>query len=204
VLSHPNSVWDVRSPSVAGFLYHKYKDLPSIGNFIRAWLVHRLDKWTDWLMIIVKTEKWLEYFKKLFQDKSEKTTIEEKEATPLKKFYKAQVSRTMKWKLFIDEIENKLPFYIQELVKTKGESIKEYKEWITKILEIKDLGNKKSQIIVEILTGRTHQIRYHLSEKWLPITWDDLYWLDDDDKLHLTAFKLEFLDVEWKNVCIEI
>lgn len=36
VLSHPNSIWDVGQPSVVGFLYHRYKNLPSIGNFIRA------------------------------------------------------------------------------------------------------------------------------------------------------------------------
>jgi 23S rRNA-/tRNA-specific pseudouridylate synthase len=31
--------------------------LPSVGNFIRAGLLHRLDKDTDGLMIIAKTEK---------------------------------------------------------------------------------------------------------------------------------------------------
>lgn len=56
VLSHPNSIWEVGKPSVVGFLYHHYKELPSIGNFIRAGLLHRLDKDTDGLMIIAKTE----------------------------------------------------------------------------------------------------------------------------------------------------
>jgi 23S rRNA-/tRNA-specific pseudouridylate synthase len=36
VLSHPNSIWDLSAPSVVAFLYQKYKDLPTIGNFIRA------------------------------------------------------------------------------------------------------------------------------------------------------------------------
>lgn len=56
VLSHPNSIRDVGKPSVVGFLYHHFKELPSIGNFIRAGLLHRLDKDTDGLMIIAKTE----------------------------------------------------------------------------------------------------------------------------------------------------
>jgi len=30
VLSHPNSIWDISSPSVVAFLYNKYKNLPSI------------------------------------------------------------------------------------------------------------------------------------------------------------------------------
>jgi len=61
-------------------LYHRYKDLPSIGNFIRAGLLHRLDKETNGLMIVAKTEKGLAHFKKLFQDKSESKTIDEKES----------------------------------------------------------------------------------------------------------------------------
>ena len=47
VLSHPNSIRDAKKPSVVAFLYQHYKDLPSYGNFIRAGLVHRLDKDTD-------------------------------------------------------------------------------------------------------------------------------------------------------------
>jgi 23S rRNA-/tRNA-specific pseudouridylate synthase len=31
--------------------------MPSIGNFVRAGLIHRLDRETDGLMIVVKTEK---------------------------------------------------------------------------------------------------------------------------------------------------
>jgi len=53
--------------------------LPTIGNFIRAGLIHRLDKETDGLMIVAKTEKGLAHFKQLFQEKSESQTIEEKE-----------------------------------------------------------------------------------------------------------------------------
>jgi 23S rRNA-/tRNA-specific pseudouridylate synthase len=56
---------------------------------VRAGLIHRLDKDTDGLMILVKTEKGLAHFKKLFQAKSESPTIAEKEAVPLKKFYRA-------------------------------------------------------------------------------------------------------------------
>lgn len=58
-------------PSVVAFLYHRFKNLPSIGNFIRAGLLHRLDKGTDGLMIIAKSERGLAHFKALFQEKSE-------------------------------------------------------------------------------------------------------------------------------------
>jgi 23S rRNA-/tRNA-specific pseudouridylate synthase len=48
-----------------------------------------LDKETDGLMLVAKTEKGLAHFKKLFQEKSEAETIEDKEAGHLKKFYRA-------------------------------------------------------------------------------------------------------------------
>ena len=118
-LSHPNSIRDVHQPSVVAFLYHHFKQLPSYGNFIRAWLIHRLDKDTDGLMIIAKTEKGLEHFKKLFQAKSESLTITEKESIPLQKFYKAEVEILPKGKKFLQEIHNKLPYYLQEEVIAK-------------------------------------------------------------------------------------
>ena len=111
VLSHPNSIRDVKKPSVVSFLYQHYKDLPSYGNFIRAWLVHRLDKDTDGLMIVAKTEKWLKHFKSLFQEKSESSSLEEKEKTSLQKYYRAICEITPKWKEFLNEIK-KIDYHI--------------------------------------------------------------------------------------------
>lgn len=202
VLSHPWSIWDISSPSVTGFLYHKYKDLPSIWNFIRAGLIHRLDKNTDGLMIIVKTEVWLAYFKNLFRWKSESISIEEKEKVQLKKFYRANVNVTKEWKNFIDSI-TQFPYYIQSIVKTKWVYLKEYKEWITKILWYKKL-DKWVFVDIEILTWRTHQIRYHLSQVWLPIVWDDLYWMWENVPMWLSSYRLEFMDNEWEYVTISI
>lgn len=119
VLSHPNSIWDLKTPSVVGFLYQHFKDLPTYNNFIRAGLIHRLDKDTDGLLIIAKTEKGLAHFKQLFQAKSESETIEEKEAAPLQKFYRATCEVTPQGAEFLKQIENHLPYYIQEEVIAK-------------------------------------------------------------------------------------
>ncbi len=210
VLSHPNSVWDIKQPSVVGFLYHKYKDLPSIGNFIRAWLIHRLDKETDWLMIVVKTEKWLKYFKNLFQKKSQlvEKFLESwnydiaglwklEKQIPLKKFYKAKVDLTSKWRQFLNSID-KFPYYIIEEVRPKVPYYNP-KIWITKILSVQD-----NDLELEILTWRTHQIRYHLAQKWLPIKGDYLYWNGNDENMQLTARRLVFEDVEGEEVDLRI
>ncbi len=205
VLSHPNSIWDMSAPSVVAFLYQKYKDLPSIWNFVRAWIIHRLDKDTDGLMIIIKTEKWLKYFKELFNQKSiygEKfanweITEEELENIPIKKHYKAVVNITKKWESFLNSIE--LPYFIKEIVKPKVPYPWKYKLWITKIEKVKE-----NKLNLQILTWRTHQIRYHLSWKWLAIIWDKLYWNKEEIPMQLTAYKLEFTDCNWEKIHLEI
>ncbi len=205
VLSHPKTVREVHEPSVVGFLYHTYKNLPSIGNFIRAGLLHRLDKNTDGLMIIAKTEKWLEHFKKLFQSKSESESIQGKEGTELKKFYRATCEITPEGKKFIEWIKQ-FPHIIEEVVKAKLPHTMP-KIWITKILNIQrdNLLPSTCHLLLEILTGRTHQIRYHLSHHGLPIIGDYLYG-DPETKepMQLTAYKLIFRDPENELITTEI
>lgn len=244
VLSHPNSVRWVEHANMVGALYQYFKtqNLPTTGNFIRAWLIHRLDKETDGLMLIVKTEEWLKYFKDLWMQKSWAETIEAKELVPLKKFYRAQVLVTNKGQQFLDSIilpplpEGK-PHLIQELVIPKVPHY-EPKMGITKIINYQwEISNESSlhapqevllgegtkqstirsphsvrddnysDIEVEILTGRTHQIRYHLSKYGLPIRWDYLYMdkkdLDENDIMHLQAYRLQFLDIEGEMVDVE-
>lgn len=202
VLSHPNSIRDVDSPSVVGFLYHHYKNLPTIGTFIRAGLIHRLDKDTDGLMIIVKTEKGLAHFKSLFQAKSEAENIQKKEKVPLKKFYRATCYPNKEWIEFLDSIKDSLPFVLTELVVPKPpNSIA--KIWITKILSFQNTDNT-TQIKLEILTWRTHQIRCHLSNHWLPIVWDYLYGEEEEQSMQLTARKLVFEDPDGEKISLEI
>lgn len=225
VLSHPNSVWEVNYPSVVWFLYHNFKNLPSIGNFIRAGLIHRLDKDTDGLMIVAKTEKWLAHFKELFQQKSNiippNVILGESEGSkdklehniPIRKFYKATSITTILWEEFIKKIENNLPYYIQETVHAKVPNPIP-KMWITKILEIShchlehtegsEFDKWEISLNLEILTWRTHQIRYHLSNHWLPIVWDYLYGTENKIPMQLTAYRLEFIDPDWKKIELEI
>ena len=194
VLSHPNSIRDVGSPSVVWRLYHRYKNLPTIGNFIRAGLVHRLDKDTNGVMLLMKSEKWLAHFQSLFHTKSDAATIEQKERTSLHKYYRATVHLTPPWVMFLEQVaDHGYPFYIQEIVKPKVPHSIE-KMGISKLLDVNRHDEYTATINIEILTGRTHQIRYHLSHHWLPIVGDYLYGIDEQWPVQLTAYRLVFED----------
>lgn len=205
VLSHPNSVRWVEHANIVWALYHYYKkqNLPTTGNFIRAGLIHRLDKETDGLMLIVKTEAGLKYFKDLFQRKSMAETIEEKDQVPLKKFYRAQALITRQGRQFIDNIS--LPHIIQEMVIPKVPHY-EPKMGITKIVTC-ELENDIANLEIEILTGRTHQIRYHLSKHGLPIIGDYLYMdkstYNEEDSMHLQAYRLSFIDIDGEQIDVQ-
>jgi 23S rRNA pseudouridine1911/1915/1917 synthase len=58
---------------------------------------------------------------------------------------------------------------------------------------------------LEILTGRTHQIRYHLSHHGLPIIGDYLYG-DSETKeaMQLTACRICFTDPEGEKIDLKI
>lgn len=203
VLSHPNSIWDIAKPSVVWFLYHHYKNLPSIWNFIRAWLLHRLDKDTDGLMIIAKSEKGLEHFKALFKAKSESEELEEKKAVPLKKWYHATCELTPQGEAFLAEITEKLPFVISEEVRAKVPNCTP-KRGITQIEKIKKTEDWTVELFLQIFTGRTHQIRVHLSNHGLPILGDYLYGKEAEVPVQLTAYQLEFKDPAGELVTISI
>lgn len=203
VLSHPNSIWDIAKPSVVWFLYHHYKNLPSIWNFIRAWLLHRLDKDTDGLMIIAKSEKGLEHFKALFKAKSESEELEEKKAVPLKKWYHATCELTPQGEKFLAAISEKLPFIISEEVRAKVPNCTP-KRGITQIEKIKKTEDWKVELFLQIFTGRTHQIRVHLSNHGLPILGDYLYGKEAEVPVQLTAYQLEFKDPAGELITISI
>ena len=74
----------------------------------------------------------------------------------------------------------------------------------SKIEKIEKKPDGKLQIFLQIFTGRTHQIRYHLSSHGLPIYGDYLYGREAEIPMQLTAYQLEFKDLDGEMVRVEI
>ena len=130
-----------------------------------AFLVHRLDRAANGLIIIAHTKKTSRAFAELFQTRH------------IKKQYQATVEGV------IDDIT--LPYTITSEV--------EKKPAISIITAVEQLKDSKTLVTVEIETGRKHQIRIHLSELGYPIVGDRLYGSGlSDENLQLRSNYLQF------------
>jgi len=186
LLVHPTE--KMEPDTLVNGLLAKYPEIKNVGDDkLRPGIVHRLDKAVSGLILVCKTQKAFDYFKNLFQKRK------------IKKIYTALVHGQMER----PEGEINLPI---ERAKGKGKmAVKSIsqggKEAITKYTVIKQFKNF-SLLEVEILTGRTHQIRAHLNAIQHPIVGDILYkqkWVKesldlDRPFLHSTILSFKNLD----------
>ena len=143
-----------KSGTLLNALLHEY---PELKKLPRAGIVHRLDKDTSGLMVISKTESaYLNLTKQL------------KERT-VKRTYLALVVGTVITGKTIDR-----PIGRHPKVRTKQAVISSGKEAITKF-SVSESYEGYSLLKVNLKTGRTHQIRVHLSHEGFPIIGDPTY-----------------------------
>ena len=76
------------------------------------------------------------------------------------------------------------------------------KRGITMIESFAFLDETTLEVFLQLLTGRTHQIRYHLSHHGLPIIGDYLYGKPSSKGMQLTAWKLVFEDLDGKEITL--
>ena len=146
---------------VNGLLYHVH-DLSSIGGVARPGIVHRLDKDTSGLMVIAKDDVSHRFLTGEFSDRR----VRKKYAAVVVGKPKADHER-------IDQpIARHRKYRHKMTIDEKGrDAVTEYR--------VQRVWNSRlglfSLLDVDIHTGRTHQIRVHLSAAGIPIVGDPIY-----------------------------
>ncbi len=139
-------------------LLHHCQDLSGIGGVMRPGIVHRLDKDTSGLLIVAKN------------DKAHSSLAAQLKSRRLKREYLALVCGQVKPK--VGRIEAPVGRHPQN--RKKMAVITGGREAVTRYRVLKDYG-KISLLKLKLETGRTHQIRVHLSQIGHPVVGDFVY-----------------------------
>jgi len=133
---------------VNALLYHKKEELSGIGGEIRPGIVHRLDKDTSGLLLIAKN------------DTAHNHLSEQIASKECKRIYKTLVWGKVKEADTINTLiaKSRIDHFKMSIVRINGKiAITHYK-----LIETLNSG-KLSLVQCELATGRTHQIRLHMS-----------------------------------------
>lgn len=142
------------SGTLANGLIYKY---PELTNLPRSGIVHRLDKDTSGVVLVAKNEKFRNYFIQQMQERN------------IKKEYVAVVVGSTLGSFSIEDPMGRDKFNRTKMsIRLDGKEAKTF-------VKLKEKINNYSILDISIETGRTHQIRVHLSSKKLPIVGDKIY-----------------------------
>ena len=163
VVVHPGA-GNYNETIVNGLLF-KYKDnLSAIGGKLRPGIVHRIDKDTSGVIVVAKNDNAHINLSKQFSDHS------------IKRFYEALIWGSLKPQKgkIIEKISRSVKNrQLMAVRKEKGKiAITNYRT--LKVFQNSNLP-KISLIECQLETGRTHQIRVHMSFKGNPILGDKSY-----------------------------
>ena len=165
-----------KQDTLVNVLFEKIK-LASQENPMRPGIVHRLDKEVSGLMILAKTEKVKEALIKQFKLKK------------IHRIYRAFVLGEIKRK------EGKIVNFIGRHLKNRkkfcsfDKEVKGAKEAITHYRVLESFLDKIHHLECQLETGRTHQIRVHLSHQGFPILGDTVYFPRQAKVLRSFTFK---------------
>ena len=146
------------SGTLVNALLHHVKDLSGIGGELRPGIVHRLDRGTSGLMVVAKHDRAHQELSRQFHDRE------------VEKEYVALVWGVVQAGRRIDEPIGRDPKDRQKM-STRARRARSAVTRVTWARHLKGVSLLK----VSIATGRTHQIRVHLSAIGHPIVGDATY-----------------------------
>lgn len=147
------------SGTLVNALLHHVTDLSGIGGEKRPGIVHRLDRGTSGLMVIAKNDAAHEELARQFHDRE------------VEKEYVALVWGVVQAGRRIDAPIGRDPANRKKMSARARRS----REAVTRIVRAEHLNPAVTLAQIAIHTGRTHQIRVHLSAIGHPIVGDPLY-----------------------------
>ncbi|MGQ0507326.1 MAG: RluA family pseudouridine synthase [Myxococcaceae bacterium] len=146
------------SGTVVNALLHQVKDLTGVGGELRPGIVHRLDKDTSGCLVVAKNEKALAELQRAFK------------AREVDKRYLALVSGKPKPAGEMDTFFGRHP---KDRKRFTGK-LHEGKRALTRY-KVVEAFTDAALVEIELLTGRTHQIRVHFAEAGHPLLGDEVY-----------------------------
>jgi 23S rRNA pseudouridine1911/1915/1917 synthase len=144
-------------------LLHHVDDLSGIGGEKRPGIVHRLDRGTSGLMVVAKSDSAHEELARQFA------------AREVEKEYFALVWGEVMAGRRIDAPIGRDPSNRKKMSSAPSKRMRRSREAVTRIVRAEHFGRTLTLAQVAIHTGRTHQIRVHLSTIGHPIVGDALY-----------------------------
>jgi len=175
------------SGTLMNAVHYHFKQVRDVGDRIRSGLIHRLDKDTSGLVLIGKTTKGLWYYSRLFAERQ------------IQKKYLAIVAGNIAAVMEDNSlhIENYLGRNPKNRMKFTQVGPAQGRFAETEVVFLKKLirGDKIFSLVeVHPKTGRTHQIRVHLSGLGFPVIGDRIYGKHNEyPRLLLHAWKLKLV-----------
>lgn len=159
VTAHPSVGWE--GPTVLGALAAAGIRVSTSGAAERAGIVHRLDAGTSGLMVVAKSENAYSHLKRAFHDREVSKiyhAVAQGHPDPLKGTIDAPIGRHpgARWKFAVTNAGKPSVTHYETLEAFPGASLLE----------------------IHLETGRTHQIRVHLSAQRHPCVGDEMYGAD--------------------------
>lgn len=178
MLTHPTSI--EKSGTLVNALLYRFKKLSDINGIYRPGIIHRLDRNTSGLLIIAKNNEAHEKYAQMIKDRE------------VEKHYRAIVKGRVEENLVINEPIGRSKSHPNKMCVTP-----DGKPSLTEISVIEQFNNF-SYLDVNLKTGRTHQIRVHLSYIGHPVFNDTLYGFGKikirTDEQVLQSYKLKFVN----------